>query len=161
MSRRLRVAACVIAICVSAGALAAVPAIAQLPNAVIGTGRVQGVTVLVNARGHTVYIFTHDSRGRSNCYGQCLSGWKPVLTGGKVFARRGSAVHPKLLGTTRRRDGKLQVTYNHHPLYTNTEDTGPGQDYGQFCQGVPSGYWFIINPRGDPNKHVISICTGY
>ena len=139
----------------------AAPAIAGLPNAVLGSGRVQGTTVLVTSHGRTVYVFTGDHNGRSSCAGGCLAGWKPVLTGPKVFARRGSGVNQKLLAPTRRSSGQLQVTYNHHPLYTNNEDNGPGQDYGQFCQGNAGGYWFIIDKRGNPNKRVINVCQGY
>jgi predicted lipoprotein with Yx(FWY)xxD motif len=141
-------------------AVAAAPAIAGLPNAVIGSGKVQGVTALVNARGHTVYMYTGDRNGKSNCYGSCTSGWKPVLTGTKSIARAGSGVNQRLLGTARRRNGQLQVTYNHHPLYTNTQDNRAGLDYGQFCQG-DNGYWFIVNKQGNPNKQLINVCGGY
>ncbi len=157
-----RAAVGLIGTCAAALSVAAAPAIAGLPNAVIGTGRVQpGTTALVNARGRTVYVFTGDHNGRSYCYRTCLTGWNPVLTGGKVFARNGSGVTQKLLGTTRRTNGQLQVTYNRRPLYTNTEDNGPGQDYGQFCQGNTGGYWFIVDERGNPNKRVINVCQGY
>jgi predicted lipoprotein with Yx(FWY)xxD motif len=151
---------------VSAAFLAA-PALAGIPNAVIGTGRVQktepggGAVVLVNARGHTLYMFTRDRRDRSTCYGSCTGPWQPVLTGGKVFARSGSTVNQRLLGTARRRDGKLQVTYNHHPLYTDTQDRAPGQDYGQHCRGNNGGQWFVISPRGNSITTLINICSGY
>jgi predicted lipoprotein with Yx(FWY)xxD motif len=143
-------------------ALAAVPAVAAagLPSAVIGAGNVQGAIALQNARGRTVYLWTGERHGRSNCYGSCLPGWSPVLTGGKVFARKGSGVDQKLLGTTRRRNGALQVTYNHHPLYTNSSDTSRGDDYGQGCPG-PTGTWWMLNTRGNPIKGVIGVCQGY
>ena len=146
--------------CAAVLSVAAAPAVAGLPNAVIGSGRVQGTTVLVTSKGRTVYVYTGDRRGRSNCVGSCLSGWKPVLTGGKVFARKGSGVSQRMLGTTRRTNGQLQVTYNHRPLYTSTQDHAAGQDYGQACQGT-GGYWFIVNTRGNPNKQVINLCGAY
>jgi predicted lipoprotein with Yx(FWY)xxD motif len=133
-------------------ALAGAPAVALagLPNAVIGAGQVQGAVVLQDARGHTVYMSTGDLHGRSSCYGSCLSGWNPVLTGAKVFARKGSGLNQKLLGTTRRRNGKLQVTYNHHPLYTDSADTRRGQDYGQACTTDTGATWEMLNKRGNP-----------
>src|SRR5947209_7519862 len=95
-----------IAVVVATLILGIVPAVAAagLPNAVIGAGNVQGATALLNARGRTVYMWTSERHGRANCYDSCLPGWKPVLTGGKVFARAGSGVDQKLLGTTRRRN---------------------------------------------------------
>ena len=154
-------AAGLVGTCVAALSGVAAPAIAGLPNAVIGTHRVQTTTALVNSSRRTVYVFTGDHNGRSYCNGPCLSGWKPVLTGGKVFARKGSGVNQKLLGTTRRSNGQLQVTYSHRPLYTNTEDHAPGQDYGQFCPGNTGGYWFIVNKNGSPNKQQVNVCQAY
>jgi predicted lipoprotein with Yx(FWY)xxD motif len=55
------------------------------------------------------------STGRSSCYGACEAYWPPLLTKGKPHA--GTGVRASLLGTTKRKDGKLEVTYNHHPLY--------------------------------------------
>jgi predicted lipoprotein with Yx(FWY)xxD motif len=137
-------------------------AIAGLPNAVIGTGKIAGynVTALVNVRGRTIYISMAERNGRSHCYGDCLANWTPVLTSSKVFARRASGVNQELLGTTRRTNGKLQVTYNHHPLYTSTSDYGPGDSSGQGCTD-PSGHaWWIINNQGNPVKSFIN-CQAY
>ncbi len=164
MRARTRVAVGLIGMSVAVLPAVTSQAIAGLPNAVIGTGRVQGTTVLVNSSGRTVYVFTGDHGGRSKCYGRCLSGWKPVLTGAKVFARHGSGVNPKLLGITRRTNGQLQVSYDRRPLYTNADDSRRGQDYGQFCPGNTGGYWFIVNKNGTPNKTVIGpnpMCEGY
>jgi predicted lipoprotein with Yx(FWY)xxD motif len=141
--------------------LAVVPAaaIAGLPNAVIGAGKVSTVKALQNARQRTIYMSQRDRDGRSSCYGYCLNSWNPVLTGGKVFARKGSGVTQKLLGTTRRKNGTLQVTYNHHPLYTYTSDTGPGDASGQDCVDETGHYWWMVNTSGNPIK--IMGCTGY
>ena len=139
-------------------AAAPAAAIAGLPNAVIGTGKMAAynVTALVNARGRTVYISMADRTGQSSCSGDCLISWTPVLTGSKVFARKGSGVNQKLLGTTRRKNGKLQATYNHHPLYTSTSDTGPGDTSGQGC----TDSWWIINSRGNAVNTFVN-CQAY
>ena len=85
--------------------------------------------ILVDGRGHTLYLFAKDKHGRSSCVGQCASFWPPLITSGKPRAAAGAKA--SLLGTTRRADGRLQVTYNHHPLYTFVQDTSKGQTNGE------------------------------
>jgi predicted lipoprotein with Yx(FWY)xxD motif len=141
--------------------LAAVPAAATagLPNAVIGAGKVQGHVVLQNSHQRTIYMSTRDQGGRSSCYGYCVNTWTPVLTGSRVFARSGSGVNQRLLGTTRRRSGKLQVTYNHHPLYTSTLDNRPGDDQGEGCTDLTGHSWWMLDTRGNSVRLVG--CQGY
>ena len=85
--------------------------------------------ILVDGRGHTLYLFAKDKRGRSSCAGQCAGFWPPLISSGKPRAAAGAKA--SLLGTTRRADGRLQVTYNHHPLYTFVQDTSKGQTKGE------------------------------
>jgi predicted lipoprotein with Yx(FWY)xxD motif len=101
--------------------------------------------ILVDSRGITLYDFVADKRGRSSCYGACATYWPPLLTKGKPHAGRG--VRRSLLGTTRRRDGKLEVTYNHHPLYYFVGDRKPGQTTGQGLNqfGAP---WWVLSSAG-------------
>ena len=42
--------------------------------------------VLVDARGHTLYLFKKDKRGRSACYGACATYWPPLLSPAKPRA---------------------------------------------------------------------------
>src|SRR3954463_10959055 len=85
--------------------------------------------VLVNGKGVTVYLFEKDKGGKSACYGACAKVWAPVLTTGKPKATAGA--RSSLLGTTKRKDGKLQITYHKHPLYTYDDDHGkPGPATG-------------------------------
>ena len=53
----------------------------------------------------------------SKCYGSCAAYWPPV-TG---TAAAGPGV-PGKIGTIRRTDGALQLTYDGHPLYTYIGD---------------------------------------
>ena len=85
--------------------------------------------VLVDGRGRTLYLFEKDVRGKSSCAGKCAAFWPPLITTGKPHATAGAKT--PLLGTTRRADGRLQVTYNHHPLYTFVKDTKKGQANGE------------------------------
>ena len=61
----------------------------------------------------------------------------------------GRGVEAKLLGTTRRRDGALQVTYNGHPLYYYSADPR-GKIMCQHAN-MHGGLWLIIKPNGQPN----------
>ena len=96
--------------------------------------------------GKVLYVFSADSR-KSHCYGACASAWPPLVTRGKPIA--GPGVRATLLGTTRRRNGKLQVTYNGHPLYYYVGDTPTAI----LCQHVNEhgGLWVIIKPNGRRN----------
>lgn len=50
-----------------------------------------------------------------------------ISTAAKGKPHAGTAVRASLLGTTKRKDGKLEVTYNRHPLYYFVGDRKPGQ----------------------------------
>jgi predicted lipoprotein with Yx(FWY)xxD motif len=91
-----------------------------------------------------IYIFERDTKNRSRCYGGCAKAWPPVLTKAKPVA--GRRVRRSLLGTTRRRNGKKQVTYAGKPLYYYAHE-GPRQ---VLCHDVflNGGYWWVIGPNG-------------
>ena len=97
--------------------------------------------------GKVVYVFGADRGSVSHCYGVCAKAWPPLLTKGAPLA--GSGVEANLLGTTKRRDGTTQVTYNRHPLYYYV-----GDKVGKImCQhaNMHGGLWLIIKPNGQPN----------
>src|SRR2546421_226857 len=71
--------------------------------------------------------------------------WPPLITKGKPQA--GPGVRASLLGTTKRKDGKLEVTYNHHPLYYFVTDRKPGQTTGQGVNQF-GGPWWVLSPAG-------------
>jgi|SRR5579875_283949 len=102
--------------------------------------------VLANGQGHTLYVFLKDKGGKSSCYGACAQVWPPLLKG-KTRIVVGKGVRAKLVGTVRRNNGSIQLTYAHHPLYTYAPDTKPGEANGQ---GVLSfgGRWYVISPSG-------------
>jgi predicted lipoprotein with Yx(FWY)xxD motif len=97
--------------------------------------------------GKVVYVFGADRGATSRCYGVCASAWPPVLT--TAAPQAGPGIVAKLLGTTRRKDGTRQVTYNGHPLYYYSADK-----VGKvMCQhaNMHGGLWLIIKPNGQPN----------
>lgn len=101
--------------------------------------------VIADRRGEAFYLFDKEKGRRSRCYAECAIAWPPVLTKGKPRADKGADAD--LLGTTKRRNGKLQVTYNGHPLYYYKDDD-PGRI---LCHNVDEfgGLWLVVNPRGD------------
>src|SRR5688572_2516714 len=80
--------------------------------------------VVFDGRGYVLYAFTADARARSNCYGACAAAWPPYIVSGRP--KRGAGVTGRL-GTTRRRDGRLQGTIDGRPLYYYVGDRRPGQ----------------------------------
>ena len=101
--------------------------------------------ILVDGRGHTLYLFAKDTHGRSACNGACAGFWPPLIAAGKPLA--GPGVKPALLGTTRRTDGRLQVTYHHHPLYTFVKDARRGDTNGEGLN-VYGATWYAVSATG-------------
>jgi predicted lipoprotein with Yx(FWY)xxD motif len=96
--------------------------------------------VLVGANGRTLYLFTADKGAKSVCYGQCATYWPPLIAG-KPTA--GAGLHRSKLGTTKRKDGKLQVTYNGHPLYYFAVDKKAGDTKGQGYVHFGGAWWTV------------------
>lgn len=103
-------------------------------------------TIVGDGRGQAVYRFDLEDSKASECYGDCARAWPPVLTKGRPAAGKG--VRKRLLGTTRRRNGKRQVTYDGRPLYYYVDDA-PGR---VLCHNVLEfgGLWLVLRPNGTP-----------
>ena len=101
--------------------------------------------IIVDSRGHTLYLFEKDRRGASACSGACLVYWPPLLTSGAPTANKGA--RPSLLGSIRRADGTRQVTYAGHPLYLFSGDTRRGQTNGEGLKDFGAG-WYVLMPSG-------------
>jgi predicted lipoprotein with Yx(FWY)xxD motif len=101
-------------------------------------------SILVDGKGMTLYMFTKDSANTSNCTGQCLVAWPPLL--GKPTA--GSGVDDSKLGSITRDDGTVQATYNSWPLYYWKDDAKAGDVLGQNVNSV----WFVLDRDGEPVK---------
>jgi len=117
----------------------------QTKGPVVSTASSKLGVILVDARGHTLYLFEKDKNGKSACVGQCATFWPPLIASGKPLARTGARA--SLLGTMRRADGRLQITYNHHPLYTFLKDTKKGQENGEGVSAF-GAQWYVISPKG-------------
>lgn len=113
---------------------------------VVAVGKSGLGQLLVDGRGRTLYLFAKDGRGASACAGACAGYWPPLIAaGGKPRAAAGARA--SLLGTLKRADGRLQVTYNRHPLYTFVEDTSKGQTKGEEVDAF-GAEWYAISPAG-------------
>ena len=111
--------------------------------------------ILVGGTGRTLYMFVSDAADTPTCVGNtpfsgCGRVWPPLLTTGSARAGKGAAA--SLLGTATRSDGRVQVTYNHHPLYyfkgyyPSPPDKQAGDAHGQ--DFAPD--WTALTPKGQP-----------
>lgn len=100
--------------------------------------------VIADGKGEAFYLFGRDGKGPSECNGACADVWPPVITQGRP--RAGAGAKANLLGTTRRKNGKLQVTYAGQPLYYYEHDA-PGTI---LCHDVVEfgGLWLVVRPSG-------------
>ena len=102
---------------------------------------------LVDGAGRTLYLFEQDKGTSSTCYQQCAQYWPPLLTNGAPQA--GSGADSMLLGTSKRTDGTVEVTYGGHPLYYVITDHNPGDTTGQGVNNF-GALWEAISPDGTP-----------
>ena len=102
-------------------------------------------SMLFDSRQQAIYVFENDRNGETVCYDDCAEAWPPVLTSGKP--RAGKGVDASLLGTVKRRDGELQVTYAGKPLYFYAHER-PGEVK---CHNVDlnGGFWWVVGPDGE------------
>jgi predicted lipoprotein with Yx(FWY)xxD motif len=113
----------------TSGASGAVVASAKKPK--VGS-------VIVDARGRTLYHFTAEAQGVPVCTGACLGTWLPALA-------TTTSDLPEHVATIRRPDGgKLQLTYDGHPLYRYAGDRSKADANGE---GV-GGQWYVVKAAG-------------
>ncbi len=96
---------------------------------------------LVDSKGMTLYFFSKDYDGGSNCYGDCAKKW-PVFSPNRLIV-------PSTLNLTdftfiQRSDGKVQLAYRGQPLYYWFKDAKRGDTTGHGVKGV----WFVASLRG-------------
>jgi predicted lipoprotein with Yx(FWY)xxD motif len=132
---------------VSAGLLLALsPAAGQAAGrATVKTRSGSLGTFLVGPSGRTLYLFEADKTRKSTCYDACAVAWPPLLTSGRPKAA--GKARRSLLGTTRRRDGKRQVTYRGHPVYYFFQDKKRGDTNGQDVD-LFGAELYVLAPNG-------------
>jgi predicted lipoprotein with Yx(FWY)xxD motif len=110
-------------------------------------GRPAPTRVVVSQNGFTLYHSSKDKRnsGKSTCYGTCEEIWPPYLTLGRPTVKSGA--EQSLVGTIRRKDGSLQITYAGYPLYNYALDPPAAAEGFHFH--ATGGVWLLIGPSGE------------
>jgi predicted lipoprotein with Yx(FWY)xxD motif len=96
-------------------------------------------TVLVDSQGMTLYHLSGEQNGKFICTSSaCIGVWHPLIapSSGAPSGQVSS------LGTVKRPDGTVQVTYKGTPLYTFTGDQQSGETKGQGIKDV--GTWSAV-----------------
>jgi predicted lipoprotein with Yx(FWY)xxD motif len=163
----LLVAACSSAASSSTGAAAAGPPTGASSSSssasasggtVIETASSSAGTFLTNGSGRAVYLWVKDTGDMSNCSGACAGAWPPVTTTGSATASGGAKASD--LGTITRSDGTKQVTYDGHPLYYFSGDSGAGTASGQGSDGFGAKWWLVTPTGSDVTASVTSFTPG-
>lgn len=106
---------------------------------------------LTDQRGHALYMYTRDGKGRSHCAGPCAEAWPPALSADEPKAGKG--IDPAKVGSLERSDAKgrrlRHVTYNGWPLYFYKLDGETAATSGQSVFSY-DGFWYLVSPTGAP-----------
>jgi predicted lipoprotein with Yx(FWY)xxD motif len=127
MRTQLFLAALGLGLCLAGAAVAEGPA---------KVGQTSAGPALTDAAGMTLYTFTRDMPGASNCNGACATAWPPFTAGGADKSAGDWSV-------VQRDDGKLQWAYKGQPLYRDAQDKSPGDAAGE---GAAAGKWHVAKP---------------
>ena len=150
LSMRLAAVALVTGLAVAVGvASAALVSVHSTQNTALGK-------ILVSASGRTLY---HDSLEKQNlvkCTGACAAEWPPLVIAAGAKPVAGSGVTASMLGTVKRSDGKLQVTYGGKPLYLFSGDKKAGDVKGQGTGGI----WHALTPTGAVVTKTVKASSG-
>jgi predicted lipoprotein with Yx(FWY)xxD motif len=122
----------------------AAPAVKRGTKIVLGDS--QFGKILFDSKRQAIYLFDRETTKRARCYGECAQAWPPVYAKGEP--RLGPGLKRSLLGTTKRRDGRRQITYGGQPLYYYAHE-GAGQ---VLCHDIfeYGGLWLVVKRNGDP-----------
>jgi predicted lipoprotein with Yx(FWY)xxD motif len=111
---------------------------------------------LADGSGRPLYLFTEDEQGsgsskaKVNCYDACAAAWPPATSTNTPQAS--GEVDKDKLGTVKRKDGTVQVTYNGWPLYYFVKDEGAETPAGQDLH-AQGGEWYLLKPDGTKVGH--------
>ncbi len=150
----LAAAACSSGGSTSSAAASAAGSGSSTSSTVITTKTSSGGSFLTNGAGRAIYLFMADSTGKSACDGACAAAWPPVIATAQPTATGGAQASG--LSTITRSDGTKQVTYDGHPLYYFTGDTGPGTDKGQGLDNFGAKWW-LVAPTGSSITTAVTI----
>ncbi len=95
--------------------------------------------ILTDKEGFTLYFFSLDAKGESNCTSGCLDAW-PIFFSEDLSLDSG--LNASDFGSITRSDGEMQTTYKGWPLYFFGNDTAAGDVNGDGSGGV----WYVAKP---------------
>lgn len=99
-------------------------------------------TALVTASGAALYLLSSDPKNSSSCTGTCAKQWPPLTSDSTPSA--GAGAKSSLLSTFKRSDGRTQVLYGGHALYTH-----PGGSASTLAgTAADGGVWYLVSPSG-------------
>jgi predicted lipoprotein with Yx(FWY)xxD motif len=113
-------------------------------------------TILTLSSGVTVYRLTADSKNKSVCTGTCAKVWPPVVLAPGQKTPVGKGISG--LGSIKRSNGTLQVTYKGVPLYRFIGDHAAGQATGNIKDTW--GQWWVVNPAHPTATPTASTSSG-
>jgi predicted lipoprotein with Yx(FWY)xxD motif len=141
-SRRARnLSALLLAAVLAISAVAVPMALARGSKTVAGEATAPSLhkTVLTNTKGMTLYSLSVEKNGKFICTGSCTKTWLPLLV-----AAGTKPTGPVTLGTIKRPEGKIQVTFKGLPVYTFDGDSKKGEAIGEGIKDV--GTWHAVTP---------------
>jgi predicted lipoprotein with Yx(FWY)xxD motif len=141
MHRTRKLAALAVAAVLAISAVAVPMALAGGSKTVAGEATAPSLhkTVLTNTKGLTLYTLSGEKNGKFICTGECLKAWPPLLVAAGTTPKG-----PVKLGTIKRPEGKIQVTYKGAPVYTFSGDSKKGEANGEGLKDV--GVWHAVTP---------------
>ena len=115
-------------------------------NLTVATAEGIDGSFLADSAGTSLYFLEGDTDG-SMCVDECTETWPPYLVEGAMPADT-PGLDPVMVGVVTRADGSTQVSYDGHPLYRYSGDSGAGSTAGH---GVEDqwGHWYLITPDGE------------
>jgi predicted lipoprotein with Yx(FWY)xxD motif len=97
---------------------------------------------ILSTKGHlALYTWNQEKARKVKCTGACAKTWPPLTIPHGTMAPKHIAGVMGTFGEVMRPDGKTQVTYNGHALYTFHSDT-PTKI---LCNGVDG--WFVVKAQ--------------
>jgi predicted lipoprotein with Yx(FWY)xxD motif len=146
MKKRRPLRVFVVTLALATASIAAVATAGTSAATVFSTRNSALGEILVSASGRTLYHTSSEKRNRIECTGVCAVKWPPLLISAHAKPIAGPGVTASRLGTVKRPDGRLQVTYAGLPLYLFSGDTKAREANGQGAGGI----WHAVTPSGTP-----------
>jgi predicted lipoprotein with Yx(FWY)xxD motif len=114
-------------------------------------------SILVDQSGRTLYHLTTEKGTKFTCTGACATIWPPLTVAKGAKPTAGSGISKSKLGTIKRPDGRIQVTYAGLTLYRYSGDSKAGDAKGEGFMKI----WYAISPSGGLVKNTKSSGGGY